>query len=172
MNSQLVALRQSPREKCPPAAISGRRASVAAPPPPPPPETLLLLVIDARRARVYKVRFLEGVPRQVLPYDPFGYRHRSNHHCDHSPEEPLSVADSSRRAAVTTLRGSAKVLVFASGLRAGPAMENYLDYFRNHHPDVARRLIGSMTLSESEVSEDELLANVRAFWALIDATVQ
>jgi hypothetical protein len=135
-------------------------------------DTLLLLVIDPRRARIYKVRFREGVARQVIPYDPFGFRHRADHACEHLPDQPHPVPEASRRAIATTLRGSAKVLVFAGGLRAGAVVDDYLQYFKNRHPDVARRLIGSMTLGESEAGEDELLAGVRTFCDLFDATVQ
>src|SRR6187402_259721 len=73
--------------------------------------TLLLLMIDARRARIYKVRLADDGPQQVIPYDPFGYRRRSDQVWDFSLDRSESVPQVSLAAVARTLGGIEQVLV-------------------------------------------------------------
>ena len=131
--------------------------------------TLLLLVIDARRARIYKVRLVQGDPRQVIPYDPFGYRRRSDQVWDFSSSGSESIPQASLAAVARTLGGIEQVLIFANGNGAIRVMGRFLEHFEAHHPALNRRLIGSMTLNEPEPTEQRLIPHVREFCEVVDA---
>src|SRR5688572_30627535 len=74
--------------------------------------TQLLVLIDRRHARVFKVRSKDGVPQQVIPYDPFGFR-RGRHLVWNDPAADQGASSRFREAIATTLRGSERVLVVA-----------------------------------------------------------
>jgi hypothetical protein len=164
MNSQSVELAYGSGEGCLPALDAGRSAQKSLDS-----RTLLLLVIDARRARIYKVRFAQGDPQQVIPYDPFGYRRRSDQVWDFSFSGSESIPQVSLAAVARTLGGIEQVLIFANGHGAVRIMGRFLEYFAEHHPALNRRLIGSMTLNEPEPTEQRLLPHVREFCELLDA---
>ena len=44
-------------------------------------------------------------------------------------------------------------------------MEQFVAWTKTHRPDVARRIIGSLTVDESHLTQDQLLAKAREFYA-------
>jgi hypothetical protein len=125
----------------------------------------LLVVIDHRAARVYRAEVHGSVPQRVTPYDPGGSG-RHLHHVEHGgngqrkPEQKAfyeSVAE--------TLRGARQVLVFGSGTGASSAMDQLLAALKRDHPDVFKRVAGSLVVDAQHLSEDQLLAKARDFYA-------
>ena len=163
MSSQVVELSQPTREGDSRAHVhSGRRTPGAQGS-----QTVLLLVVESRRVRIYKVRLSEGVPQQVIPYDPYGHRRGPNRVWDYPAGRPESITEGCRGSVAKTLYAGEPVLVFANGVGAVAVMDAFIEYFKDRHPDVARRLIGSMTFNESELADDRLLRGVREFCDLV-----
>ena len=131
--------------------------------------TQLLVLIDRHRARVFKVRSKDGVPQQVIPYDPFGFR-RGRHLVWDDPAADQGASSRFREAIATTLRGSEPVLVVANGTRANRLASQLTDHFKARVPDLSGRLIGSMVIDETDPSADTLLASVWEFQSLFPAT--
>lgn len=125
----------------------------------------LLVVIDHREARVYAADIHGSVPQRLRPYNPHGGGRHLHYVEDDSngqrKPEPKSFYD----AVAETLRGAEKVLVFGSGTGAGSAMDHLLAELRQHHPDIAKRMIGSVVVDETHLSENQLLAKAREFYA-------
>ena len=48
-------------------------------------------------------------------------------------------------------------------------MEQLLLELQHHHPDVAKHIIGSVVVNEQHLSEDQLLAKAREFYATAGA---
>ena len=44
-------------------------------------------------------------------------------------------------------------------------MDLFSAWFKLHHPDQAKRIIGSVVVDESHLTEDQLLAKARDFYA-------
>jgi hypothetical protein len=125
--------------------------------------TRLLLLIDRRQARIFKVRYQDGVPQQVIPYDPYGFRRGGRLSWSPTDGEVQGVSAKFREAIATTLRGSEQVLVLANGSRADAVVAQLTGAFKGRHPDLYRRLLGSMVTDERELDADRLLATVREF---------
>ncbi|MHC5855736.1 hypothetical protein [Nostoc sp.] len=132
----------------------------------------LLVVIDHREARIYKTELHGSVPERIVPYDPDG-SHRHLHNVDddangqRQPElKPFyeAIAQCLRRA-TPTLSGAKKILIFGSSTGSSSAMDYLLADLKEHHPDIAQRVIGTVVVNEQHMSEDQLLAQARTFYA-------
>ncbi len=125
----------------------------------------LLVVIDHHESRIYRTEVHGAVPTRLEPYDPHGYgRHLHSAHeatDGKSHHEPKSYYE----AIAKTLRGAAQILMFGSGTGKSNAMEQLVAGLREHHPDVAGKVIGSVVVDAHHTTENQLLAKAREFYA-------
>ena len=125
----------------------------------------LLVVIDHREARIYQTELHGSVPERIVPYDPDGlYRHLHSVG-DEANGQRQPELKSFYEAIAQTLKGAEKILIFGSSTGASSAMEHLQDNLKEHHPDIARRVVGAVTVNEQHMSEDQLLAQAREFYA-------
>ena len=125
----------------------------------------LLVVIDHRQARVYKTELHGSLPQRITPYDPHGSGRYLHYVEDDSNGQRKPERRSFYEAVARTLQGAEKVLIFGSGTGASSAMDQLLVDLRHHHKDIAQRIVGSIVLDEQHLTEDELLAKAREFYA-------
>ena len=125
----------------------------------------LLVVIDHREAKVYHTEIRGAVPERIVPYDPFGYGQHlhSAHEWTDGKRQP--ERKSYYEAIAKTLTGAEQVLMFGSGTGRSSAMEQLLADLRNHHPDVAEKVIGTVIVDAHHTTEHQLLAQAREFYA-------
>ena len=64
-----------------------------------------------------------------------------------------------------TLRGAGQVLVFGSGTGRSSAMDQLLADLKEHHPDIAAAVVGSVVVDAHHTTEGGLLAKAREFYA-------
>jgi hypothetical protein len=131
----------------------------------------LLVVIDHHEAKIYRTELHGSVPQQLVPYDPHGFgRHLR-------PENPES--DGKRRpeqksfyeAVAATLRGADEILIFGSGTGESSAMEQLLADLKHNHSDVAEHIVGSIVVDAHHLTEGQLLAQARDFFASKGAVI-
>ena len=124
----------------------------------------LLVVIDHHEARVYRTEVREAVPERIVPYDPYGYgRHlHSAHEWTDGKSRPEQT--SFYEAIANTLRGAQQVLLFGSGTGKSSAMEHLCKSLKEHHPDVAKKIIGAVTVDAHHMTEHQVLAQARDFY--------
>jgi len=125
----------------------------------------LLVVIDHRVARIYKSELHGSVPVRLIPYDRDGFdRHlhyvEDNGSGQRKPEQP-----SFYEAVARTLQGAEQILVFGSGTGASSAMDQLMAAVRRDHADLVDRVVGSIVVDEHHLTEDQLLAKAREFYA-------
>jgi hypothetical protein len=125
----------------------------------------LLVVIDHRQARVYKTQVHGSLPQQVTPYDPGGFGRHLHYVQDDSTGQRKPERKSFYEAVAKVLEDAEKVLLFGSGTGASSAMEHLLAELKLHHGDVAKRIVGSIAIDETHLTEDQLLAKARDFYA-------
>ena len=125
----------------------------------------LLVVIDHQEARVYRTELHGSVPQRLVPYDPYGYRKHlhSAHEWTDGKRQP--ERKSYYEAIAKTLRGAEQVLLFGSGTGRSSAMDQLLADLREHHHDVAEKIIGSVVVDPHHTTENQLLAHARDFYA-------
>ena len=127
--------------------------------------THLLVVIDHRQARVYRTELHGSVPQRITPYDPGGLGRHLHYVQDDSDGRRKPELKSFYEAVAKTLEGAEQILIFGSGTGASSAMEELLAELKHHHGDVAKRVVGSIVLDETHLTEDQLLAKARDFYA-------
>ena len=125
----------------------------------------LLVVIDHQEAKVYRTEVHGAVPERIAPYDPHGYgRHlHSAHEWTDGKRQP--ERKSYYEAVAKTLRGAEQVLLFGSGTGRSSAMDQLLADLKEHHADVATKVVGSIVVDAHHTTENELLAQAREFYA-------
>ena len=130
----------------------------------------LLVVLDHHEARVFRTEVHGAVPERIVPYDPHGYgRHlHSAHEWTDGKRQP--ERKSFYEAVAKTLRGAEQVLLFGSGTGRSSAMEQLLADLRDHHPDVAEKIIGSILVDAHHTTENQLLAQAREFYGEYNRT--
>jgi len=124
----------------------------------------LLVVIDHREARVYRAELHGSVPRRVMPYDPGGFGRHLHNVEDGGDGQRRPERKSFYQSVAATLRDAQQVLLFGSGTGASSAMDQLLAALRRDHPDIARRVVGSVVVDAQHLSEDQLLARARDFY--------
>jgi hypothetical protein len=125
----------------------------------------MLVVIDHRQARVYRTELHGSVPQRITPYDPGDFGRHLHEVQDDTNGQRKPERRSFYEAVARTLRHAEKVLLFGSGTGASSAMAQLLIELKHHHPEVARHIVGSITLDHQHLTEGQLLARAREFYA-------
>ncbi len=129
----------------------------------------LLVVIDHRLARIFRAELHGSLPQRILPYDGNGSG-RHLHYVEESSQgrrrpEPRQFYDAIARM----LKGAEEILIFGSGTGASSAMEQLLSALNEHHKELADRVVASVVVDQPHLTEDQLLAKARQFYAERDA---
>lgn len=125
----------------------------------------LLVVIDHREARIYQTELHGSVPERIMPYDPDGLHRHLHYVADENNGQRQPELKAFYEAVAQTLRGAEKVLIFGSSTGSSSAMDHLLVDLKDHHPDLAQKVIGTVIVNEQHMTEDQLLAQARSFYA-------
>jgi hypothetical protein len=56
------------------------------------------------------------------------------------------------------------ILIFGAGTGESSEMEQLSGWLREHHPEISRRVLGSVVIDESHLSDGQLLDKARDFY--------
>jgi len=130
----------------------------------------VLVVIDHREARVYKSQASGTTPERIAPQTTSG---SGGHlHSAHDDSNATRVPGSKGffDAIAKSLHGAESILVFGGGTGTSSAREQLMVELKQHHKDIATRIVGSVSVDEHHQSEDELLAKAREYYAKLGKT--
>jgi hypothetical protein len=127
--------------------------------------THLLVVIDHHEARVYRAQEHGTLPRRVRPDDVEGIGRRLHNVGKESNGQRRPELNSFYEAVAKELAGAEQILVFGGSTAGSSAMEHLLSEMDRRHPELARRVIGSVVIDDRQVTEDQLLAQARVAFA-------
>jgi hypothetical protein len=124
-----------------------------------------LLVIDHHEARIFHAEISGGIPQQILPHKPEdNFRHAHNSKEVSRGQErpdPNSFFEPVARA----LQAPGPILIFGTGKGTSSEMEQFVGWSNAHHPEMAKRIIGTLTVDEHHLTEGQLLAKAQEFYA-------
>ena len=126
----------------------------------------LLVVIDHRDARIYRAQLHGSIPQRLTPYDPFGFGRDLHYNQDDSNGQRKPEQKSFYEAVAKTLHGAQKILIFGAATGASSAMDHLLAELKQHHPDIARQVVGSIVVDEHRLTEAQLLAKARELFVV------
>ena len=124
-----------------------------------------LLVIDHHEARLFRSETHGAIPKQFLPHHPDRYfRHGQNsENLSRGKEKP--DPNSFFEPVATVLHAAEQLLIFGTGTGRSSEMDQFVAWLNLHHPELARRIIGSVVVDESHLTDGELLGKARDFFA-------
>jgi hypothetical protein len=125
----------------------------------------LLVAIDHRMARVYQTDLHGSIPQRIVPFDQSGFGRHLHHVEDDSNGQRKPEIASFYEAIAKTLCGAEQILLFGSGTGASSAMKHLLEELNRNHKELADRVIASVVVDQPHLTEDQLLAEARAFYA-------
>ena len=129
-----------------------------------------LLVIDHRKARIFRSTSAGSIPVQILPHQPVDYFKPTHNAAEFSRGREKPDPGTYFGAVAGDLKTAGKILVFGSGKGSGSEMEQFVTWLKRHHPELARRVVGTLVVDESHLSDAQLLACARLFIARPAAT--
>ncbi len=124
-----------------------------------------LLVINHHEARVFQSIMRGTLPEQIIPVDRKETdRHelRSN---DFAPGRERPDPSAFFKPVAQALGAATQILIFGSGTGTSSEMLQFTTWLRQHHPELARKIIGTRVVDEHHLSEAQLLAGARYFYA-------
>ncbi len=120
-----------------------------------------LLLIDHHEARIFRSEIHGGLPRKILPVEYFRHT-RDSRDVSRGKEKP--DATGFFQLVAGALRPAVQILVFGTGTGTSNEMNQFTTWLNKHHPEQARRIIGSMVVDEHHLTDDQLLAKAREFY--------
>lgn len=124
-----------------------------------------ILVIDHHEARILRSEMRAAILQRLLPHDPDDFfRHAQNSRSfslgkekpdPNSYFEPVAVA----------LKDADRILIFGTGTGMSSEMDQFIAWLKVRYPDIAGRINGSLVVDLHHLTEAQLLARARAFYA-------
>jgi len=128
-------------------------------------ETQWLVVIDHHEARIFRSATHGTVPQLVRPHVPEDYFRHAHNSMGFSRGQEKPEPNSFFEPVAAMLNGAGKILVFGTGTGMSSEMDQFVAWLNLHHPIVAKRIIGALVIDEHHLTEDQLLAKAREFFA-------
>jgi hypothetical protein len=124
-----------------------------------------LLVIDHHEARIFRSEIHGAHPGRILPHDVKEHFNQVQDAEDISRGKEKPDPNSFFEPVAKALQAAGQILIFGTGTGGSSEMEQFITWAKAHHPDLARRIIGSLAVDEQHLTEDQLLAKARDFYA-------
>jgi len=129
-----------------------------------------LLVIDHHEARIFRSETKDSVPLRILPHKPEDYFRHAHNSKDFSRGQEKPDLNSYFDPVTRALEGTGPILIFGAGTGMASEMEQFVSWLGQNRPDAARRVIGSHVVDENHLTEGQLLAKARKFYAAARTT--
>ena len=124
-----------------------------------------LLVIDHHEARIFRSEIHGAHAGRILPHSAKEYFHHARDSEEISRGKEKPDPNSFFEPVAKALQPAGQILIFGTGTGASSEMEQFIMWAKAHHPDMAGRIIGSLVVDEQHLTEDQLLAKARDFYA-------
>ena len=128
-------------------------------------EASWLVVIDHQEARIYRSAEPDAVPQQIRPHVPAEYFRHAHNSKDFSRGKEKPDPNSFFEPVAGVLKGAGHILIFGTGTGTSSEMDQFTDWLKQHRPELAKRIIGARVIDEHHLSEAQLLAKAREFYA-------
>jgi hypothetical protein len=132
----------------------------------------MLVVMNHREARVFRTELHGSVPQRITPFDPHGVGRHLHQVEENATGQRKPEPASFYEAIARTLAGAEKILILGSSTGSSSAMDHLVAELKQHHPDLARRVAGTVVVNEQHMSDDQLLAEARKFYSASQSPIE
>jgi hypothetical protein len=123
-----------------------------------------LLVLDHQEARIFRAEMRGSIPDRILPHEPSAFFRHAHNSRDFSRGREKPDPNSYFEPLAAALQAAGGILIFGTGTGMGSEMEQFVAWSKEHRPDLAGRIVGSVAVDEHHLSEAQLLARAREFY--------
>lgn len=124
-----------------------------------------LVVINHHEARIYRSAAIGATSQQIRPHAPEDFFRHAPHSSDFTRGREKPDPNSFFAPVAGVLQGAGKILLFGSGTGTGNEMDQFALWLKRHHPALAMRIIGTEIIDEHHLTEPQILAKARDFFA-------
>jgi len=97
-----------------------------------------------------------------VPEDFFRHAHNSK---DFTRGQERPDPNSFFEPVAGVLNGAGEILIFGPGTGMSSEMDQFVAWLKLNRPDLGKRIVGSVVVDENHLTEDQLLAKARDFYA-------
>jgi hypothetical protein len=127
-------------------------------------ETHWLLVIDHHEARIFHAEMIGAIPQRILPHKPDEFFRHAHDSKEVSRGQEKPDPTSFFEPITKVLQSPGPILVFGTGTGTSNEMEQFVAWIKIHHPNLAKRVVGSLVVDEHHLTEGQLLTKAREFY--------
>ena len=123
-----------------------------------------LLLIDHHEARIFRTEVGAPAFQRILPHKPEDFFRHAHNSKDFSRGREKPDPNSFFEPVAKALQAAGKILVLGSGKGSGSEMEQFVAWVKLHHPELGKRITGSLVVDEHHLSDGQLMAKARDFY--------
>ncbi len=127
-------------------------------------ESLWLVVIDHHAARIFRSELHGSAAEEIRPDQTDASISHTHSFDGFSRGQEKPALHSFFGPIADALKEAGQILVFGSGSGTGNEMDQFIAWMKIHHPDLARRIAGSLIIDEHHLTDAQLLAKARDFF--------
>ena len=125
----------------------------------------MLLVLDHQIARLFHLEMRDGAPEVIRPHEAADHFRQAHGARDYFSGKEKAAPATFFEPVAAALQQAGQILIFGTGTGMSSEMDLFATWTRVHHPDLARKTIGMVTVDEHHLTEPQLLAKAREFYA-------
>jgi hypothetical protein len=106
-----------------------------------------------------------SVPMRILPHKPDNSLHHGQNSVNFTRGREKPEPNSFFGPVIRELGSSGAILMMGSGKGTGNEMGQFVAWLSSHHPEISRRVIGSVVVDQHHLTEAQLLRSAQEFYA-------
>jgi hypothetical protein len=124
-----------------------------------------LVVIDHQKARIFQSQMHGAIPENIMPHEPDEFFRHAHHSKEFSRGQEKPDPNSFFGPLAKALQAPGPILIFGTGTGTSSEMDQFCAWLKLNHADLESRVIGRVAVDEHHLTENELLASAREFYA-------
>ena len=124
-----------------------------------------LLVIDHHEARLFRSEIQGSLAQKIQAQGPDVYFRQAQHSQDFTRGQEKPDPNSYFEPVARAMADTGSLLILGNGTGMSSEMEQFIAWLKIHHPAAARRIVGSHIVDAHHLTEGQLLAKAREFYA-------
>jgi len=124
----------------------------------------MLLVIDHQAARLFRTDAPGTIAEIILPQIPHETLRQAHGARDYFSGKEKAAPGTFFESVAKLLIPAEKILIFGTGTGTSSEADQFVDWLKKHHVDIARRIIGTVVVDEHHLTEPQLLAKAREYF--------
>jgi hypothetical protein len=125
----------------------------------------ILVVIDHQKARLFRTEMIGAVPQLILPHQPDEYFRQAHEDRNFFSGKEKPAPNGFFEPVAKALKNVGKILIFGTGTGTSSEMDQFTVWLKKHHAELSRRIVGTIVVDEQHLTESQLLAKAREFYA-------